>query len=124
MNMKKSHFIFALLLLGAWAATAGAHAFLDHADPKVGSHVSQSPSEVKAWFTQQLEPDFSSLTVLDAKGNQVDKKDSRLDDKDKTLLIVSLPPLPDGQYTVKWHVVSVDTHHTQGDFKFTIKGGG
>jgi len=32
-----------------------------------------------------------------------------------------LPPLPAGTYRVKWHVVSVDTHRTQGDFKFTVK---
>jgi methionine-rich copper-binding protein CopC len=121
--MKKFHLIIAALLLGVLATRVEAHAFLDHAEPKVGSRVGQSPTEIKAWFTQQLEPDFSSLQVLDGQGNQIDRKDSHIDAKDKTLLIVSVPALPDGQYTVVWSVVSVDTHHTHGDFKFTVKAG-
>jgi methionine-rich copper-binding protein CopC len=124
MIMKKVHLAIAALLLGAFAARIEAHAFLDHAEPKVGSRVSQSPTAIRAWFTQQLEPDFSSLQVLDSQGNEIDKKDSHLDATDKTLLIVSVPALADGQYKVVWSVVSVDTHHTHGDFKFTVKGGG
>ena len=30
-------------------------------------------------------------------------------------------PLPAGEYTVRWQAVSVDTHHTQGTFEFTVK---
>jgi methionine-rich copper-binding protein CopC len=109
------------LLFFAAQSPAWAHAFLDHADPKVGSTVTNSPAQIKVWFTQNIEPVFSSIVVQDDKGKEVDKKDLRQDDKDKTLLIVSVPPLQDGTYTVIWHVVSVDTHRTQGRFKFTIK---
>ena len=100
---------------------AWAHAFLEHAEPKVGSAITNSPTQVKIWFTQNLEPAFSSVEVQDAQGQEVDKKDARLDDKDKSLFIISLPPLPEGTYTVNWHAVSVDTHRTQGRFEFTIK---
>ncbi len=105
----------------AFQSVSWAHAFLDHADPKVGSTVAVSPKVLKAWFTQELEPAFSTLEVDDAQGKPVDKKDAHLDDKDKTLFVVSLPPLPPGTYTVVWHAVSVDTHKTQGHFEFTIK---
>ena len=114
-------FCSAAILFFAVQSQAWAHAFLDHADPKVGSALTNAPTEVKIWFTQNVEPVFSSVVVQDDKGKEVDKKNMRQDDKDKTLLIVSLPPLPDGTYTVIWHVVSVDTHRTQGHFKFTIK---
>ncbi len=117
-----------LVLIGLLAAAmlalpraAWGHAFLDHADPKVGAVVSQSPGEIKIWFTQELEPDFSTIVVRDSQGNEVDKKDSHQDSSDKKLLMVSVPKLPDGEYSVSWSVVSVDTHHTHGDFKFTIK---
>jgi methionine-rich copper-binding protein CopC len=113
----------ALSLLLLLSAQASAHAFLDHADPKVGSVVTASPAVIKIWFTQEIEPDFSVIEVRDSQGNQVDKKDSHVDANDEKLLIVSLPNLPDGQYAVSWKVVSVDTHHTQGDFKFTVKSG-
>ena len=108
--------LFLTLQTHAWA-----HAFLDHADPKVGSMVTNSPTEIKIWFTQNLEPAFSTLEVRDAQGQEVDKKDAHLDDKDKSLFLVSLPQLPTGTYTVIWHAVSVDTHKTQGRFEFTIK---
>jgi methionine-rich copper-binding protein CopC len=110
-----------VLLFFSAQSPAWAHAFLDHANPKVGSTVTNSPAQIKVWFTQNIEPVFSSVVVQDDKGKEVDKKDMRQDDKDKTLLIVSVPPLPDGTYTVIWHVVSVDTHRTQGRFKFTVK---
>jgi methionine-rich copper-binding protein CopC len=106
--------------LACLPSVAVAHAFLDHSDPKVGSAVSASPKVVKIWFTQELEPAFSGIVVTDPNGTEVDKKDTHLDDSDKTLLIVSLPKLSPGKYKVAWHVVSVDTHRTQGDFKFTV----
>ena len=111
----------AAILFFSIQSHALAHAFLDHAEPKVGSTVTTSPAEIKIWFTQNLEPVFSSIEVQDAQGNEVDKKDVHLDDKDKTLLIVSVPKLPAGTYTVTWHAVSVDTHRTQGHFEFTVK---
>jgi copper resistance protein C len=96
----------AAILFFAAQSQAWAHAFLDHADPKVGSTLTNAPIEVKIWFTQSVEPVFSSVIVQDDKGKEVDKKNMRQDDKDKTLLIVSVPSLPDGTYTVVWHVVS------------------
>src|SRR5579863_3001687 len=93
---------------------AFAHAFLDHATPLVGSTVHGSPADVKVWFTQGLEPAFSSLQVVDQNGAQVDKKDKAIDPGDPTLMKVSLPTLPPGKYKVLWHVLSVDTHTTDG----------
>ena len=120
--MKSNVKLSAILIVFAMGLceAASAHAFLDHAEPRVGSKVSASPDEVKIWFTQELEPAFSSIKVFDANGNQVDKKDTHLDDKDKKLLKVSLSTLAPGEYKVVWQVVSVDTHRTNGDFKFHV----
>jgi methionine-rich copper-binding protein CopC len=97
-----------------------AHAFLDHAEPKVGSTLSSSPSLVKIWFTEELEGAFSTIKVFDAKGQEVDKKDVRVDPTDKTLMAVSVPKLSAGTYKVKWSAVAVDTHHTTGTFTFDV----
>ena len=120
--MKRALFsLTAFCLAMTLPVAAWAHAFLDHADPKVGSVIAQSPSEIRIWFTQEIEPDFSTIEVRDSQGNQVDKQDTHQDSSDKKLLIVTVPKLPDGEYTVTWKVVSTDTHHTHGDFKFTVK---
>ena len=111
-----------LLLVLSWvgAPAAVAHAFLDHASPRVGSTVSQAPGELTLSFTQNLEPAFSAVEVFDEKGAKVDKGDVQVDPNDGALLRVSLNPLPPGTYKVVWHVVSVDTHPTEGDFTFQV----
>jgi copper resistance protein C len=116
----KAVYLAAILSFGV-CRCAAAHAFLDHAEPAVGSQVTQAPTEVKIWFTEAVEPAFSEIQVQDADGHEVDCKDSHLDAKDNTLLIVSLPSISSGTYKVLWHVVASDTHHTQGDFKFSVK---
>jgi len=112
----------ALFLVWSWAGAspAVAHAFLDRASPRVGSTVSPAPSELTLSFTQNLEPAFSSVEVLDEKGAKVDKGDVHVDPNDGSLLRVSLNPLLPGTYKVVWHVVSVDTHSTEGDFTFQV----
>jgi methionine-rich copper-binding protein CopC len=79
------------------------------------------PAQAKLWFTQRLEPAFSTLRIEDASGKQVDKGDTRVDGTDATLLEVSLPELAPGTYRVRWRVLSVDTHVTEGDFTFDVR---
>jgi copper resistance protein C len=105
------------------APRADAHAFLDHASPAVGSSLPSAPAAVTMWFTQQLEPAFTTATVSDKSGNNVDSGDAQVDPKDPTELQVPLKPLPPGTYTVMWHALSVDTHTTTGHFNFTVGGG-
>ena len=122
--MKNSPTVLAAIcvaILLSLPATLLAHAFLDHADPKVGSVLAKPPSEIKLWFTQEIEPDFSTIEVHDSQGNRVDKQDAHQDSSDKKLMIVSVSALAGGEYTVIWKVVSTDTHHTHGTFKFTVK---
>jgi hypothetical protein len=60
-------------LVIALASTAAlAHAFLDHAEPRVGSTVSSAPRELVLAYTQNLEPAFSSVEVSDSKGEACD----------------------------------------------------
>jgi methionine-rich copper-binding protein CopC len=112
--------LIALLCCLAAVSAASAHAFLDHADPKVGSTVHASPTEVKIWFTERLILPFSDVKVLDATGKELQKADKHLDPSNGELLIVSVPPLAPGKYTVSWRVTAVDTHVTHGTFPFEI----
>ena len=116
--------VAALTALVALAATTHvwAHAFIDHTDPVVGGAFKQAPAEVRLWYTQGLEPTFSRVQVFDAAGKEIDKKDVHLDPKNNHLMIVSLPAgLGAGTYKVVWRVVSVDTHPTEGSFKFQVE---
>src|ERR1700757_1606915 len=96
----------ALTLLLA-TGQAGAHAFLDHAEPRVGNKVASPPREVTLWFTQKLEPAFSSVTVTNASGERVDSGRPRISGNQMS---VPLRASGAGTYHVNWHVLSVDTH--------------
>lgn len=109
----------ACCLLGMTLSTF-AHAFVDHASPSVGSTLHVPPAEVKIWFTEKLVLPFSDLRVSDASGQEVDKRDKHLDPRNSRLLIVTLPRLAPGKYTVAWRATSVDTHVTNGTFTFSV----
>jgi len=107
----------------AAAPSARAHAFLDHASPAVGSSVPSAPPTVTLWFTQDLEPAFSNVTVTNEAGQRVDLGNGQIPPGSPAELQIGLKPLPPGTYLVSWHVVSVDTHPTEGTFTFEVGRG-
>jgi hypothetical protein len=106
----------ALLTLAA-ATGAHAHAFLDHAEPRVGSTSPTAPKELVLSFTQNLEPAFSTVEVSDANGARVDQGKPKIS---ATTMRVGLKRLSPGTYKVHWQVLSVDTHTTEGNFSFQV----
>ena len=111
-----------ILLLGGTPVRIWAHAFPDHSEPRVGSAVKSSPGAVRIWFDSELESVFSSIRVMNENHQMVDKGDGRVDERNRTLLEVSLSVLPPGRYHVVWVAVSVDGHRTEGDFSFRVEG--
>jgi len=107
----------AAALILTWNAAAGAHAFLDHADPRVGSVAGTAPEEVTLWFTQDLEPAFSTVTVTDGSGRRVDAGSANIRGN---VVRIPLRPVGAGTYKVTWHALSVDTHTTEGAFTFRV----
>jgi copper resistance protein C len=99
------------------AGFAHAHAFLDHAEPRVGSKVATAPTEVALFFSQNLEAAFSSIEVSDANGARVDQGKAKIS---ASTMRVGVKPLPPGTYKVRWQVLSKDTHTTEGNFSFTV----
>ena len=104
-----------LLLLATGEATA--HAFLDHAEPRVGNKVAAAPRQVTLWFTQKLEPAFSTISVTNSAGERVDTGKTRVSGNQMS---ISLRSGGAGTYHVTWHVLSVDTHTTDGNFTFQV----
>jgi methionine-rich copper-binding protein CopC len=104
-----------LVLLATGEATA--HAFLDHAEPRVGNTVATAPREVTLWFTQKLEPAFSTITVTNSAGQRVDTGKTRVSGNQ---MAISLRTGGAGTYRVTWRVLSVDTHTTDGNFTFQV----
>ena len=96
---------------------AAAHAFLERAEPRVGNKVATPPQQVTLWFTEKLETAFSSLTVTNAAGQRVDTGKARVSGNQ---ISIAVRPGGTGTYRVNWHVLSADTHRTDGDFTFQV----
>src|SRR5262245_60805586 len=93
---RKWHVGFFLFLLLATTFAALAHAFLDHAEPAVGSKVHGSPVQVKIWFTEKLESGLSKIQVFDSSNQEVDQRDVQIEKSNAALLTVSLRALKPG----------------------------
>ena len=115
--MRVMTFVISALLSVVLGAVAEAHAFLDHAEPRVGSTVQTAPRQLSLSFTQNLEPAFSSVEVSDANGARVDLGKPSIS---TSVMRVGLKQLAPGTYRVRWHVLSVDTHTTEGSFTFSV----
>lgn len=114
--------LFVMAVIATLAAPLGAraHTQLERASPAAGSTVAAAPKEVVLWFTETLEPAFSSIEVRDASGAVMQAGRSSVDPKQRTQLRVPLKALPPGTYKVIWRVLSVDTHRAHGDFTFRV----
>jgi len=119
--MRKLVSLLVLLAGFALAGPAWAHAHLVSSDPPVGSTVAAADT-LRLTFSEGIEIKFSKVEVTMDGGKQISPTKLDLDPADAKVLVVTFPAgLGPGSYKVHWHVVSVDTHHTEGTFGFTVK---
>ncbi|WP_426153531.1 copper homeostasis periplasmic binding protein CopC [Pseudomonas sp. DC3000-4b1] len=99
--------------------TALAHAHLTGQTPAADS-TAQSPTALRLKFSEGVEPAFSKVT-LTLEGEPVTVKNLATAPGDNTELVVTPDkPLAPGRYQVRWRAVSVDTHHSEGQYGFTV----
>lgn len=105
----------------ASTAPADAHAFLVRSTPASRATLARAPERVQLWFNERLEPAYSTVSVWDAAGAQVDAKDGAVSGDDPRRLELSLPPLPAGRYVIRFRVLSVDGHVVESSLSFTVR---
>jgi copper transport protein len=98
----------ALALGGAGVVTA--HGYIVRSIPEDRAVLERAPVRVQYWFSEQLEPSFSAITVRDAEGNTV--ATGGVDPDDSSLLQARLPTtLPDGAYVAELRVAFASDGH-------------
>jgi methionine-rich copper-binding protein CopC len=110
------------VLVGTFALSSAAlaHVFPKKQEPGAGATVS-SPAQVRILFDGPLEPSFTTLSVTDASGKQVNVEKASIDPQQPATVSVALPALVAGHYTVHWAAVASDGHRTHGDYSFDVK---
>jgi methionine-rich copper-binding protein CopC len=122
--MRKSTIIFPSALLLALAFTpmlASAHAILVKSQPTKDETVSVAPKQIDLWFNDPVKSEYKALAVIDSEGKRVDNHDVEQTLTDGSHIHATVADLPAGTYTVRYRVVSQDTHIVTGKFQFTVK---
>src|SRR5258706_13667337 len=103
-----------VVVYSALTVTAvSAHALLLRSNPQANAVLEKPPVQAELFFSESLEPQLSSIKVIDTNNLVVDVGDVRADPSDPTRMSVSLRSLSDGGYTVTWKAVSaIDGHPT------------
>lgn len=105
------------------AAGAFAHAHLQQQIPTAArAQLSASPQTLTLSFSEGIEPAFQRVTVTGPQQHAVATgKLTRSADNPVEVTLPLAEALPPGEYTVAWHVVSVDGHKTKGQYTFSVK---
>jgi methionine-rich copper-binding protein CopC len=102
---------------------AAAHAGLLRSDPGADQRLAAAPRQIVLWFDEELDTHASRFHILDADGQPLYPEAGSVDlyDPDHARMIAAVPVLPDGRYTVRWRVVSLDDGYaTEGEFDFLV----
>lgn len=111
----------ALVALLALAGGVAAHAQLVASSPAPGEVLATPPTELRLTFSEPLEGGFSSADLVDAAGSTILSEAGAVDPADPFTLVVPLPDLADGVYTVTWQSLSTaDGHPARGFFSFGV----
>jgi copper transport protein len=113
----------AICLTLLFPAVVSAHAILLRSDPAKDSVLSIAPKEVRMWYSEALNPAFSTAVVVNGENKRVDNRDAHVSSNDQTEMDVTLQPnLPAEVYIVIWRTDSAaDGHILRGSFIFSVK---
>ncbi len=106
--------------------TALAHATLLESSPPADGLLLAAPSSLRLSFSEQVDTGAGSplVRVLDESGNDIGAEPAAVTGDDGRTVVVSLPPIAPGTYTVTWTVRSyVDGHTLSGSYAFSVGGG-
>jgi Uncharacterized protein, homolog of Cu resistance protein CopC len=121
---KASILLIAAALVVMWTLPALGHAHLTRSLPAANDELSTVPSAICLFFSEPIERALSRIEVKDAQGNRYDDLErwraSEHAQGQAAEIAMPLKPLGPGEYTVSWRVLSVDTHSTQGEFRFSV----
>jgi methionine-rich copper-binding protein CopC len=120
MRRLASILVLALAATGGAPAAALAHAFLQAASPKAGARMASAPAEVRLTFSEPIEAGFSTVAVSGPAGFGGAAPARPAPGDHRGLAVALRRPLPAGRYQVRWRVLSVDSHVTQGSFGFEV----
>ena len=115
------------LALGLSLAALGAvpvlalHNHLEKSTPAADEAVAQSPKEIRLWFAEQIDPKFSSITLMRADSSKIESGKAHGTGDPKSIAADVSAPLAAGKYLIRWRSAGDDGHAVRGTFAFSVK---
>lgn len=99
-----------------------AHAILLRSDPAKDAVLAVAPDQVRMWFSEALNPTFSTAAVVNGANQRVDNGNAHVSPTDASEMDVNLQPnLPPAVYVVVWRSdANDDGHILTGSFLYTV----
>jgi copper transport protein len=125
-RLRLSAFIALAVLMGfaaliALPGVAGAHALLKSSTPAAGADLPAAPHQILMTFTEPPDPTLSLVTLVTSSGATVKTGKVQPVAGQPAQLLLPVPSIPNGVYTVNWRTVSkTDGHVVGGSFAFGI----
>ena len=98
-----------------------AHATLTKSEPPRRASLSVPPEHIQLWFNEEIEGSYASITVLDSDNNSVTETVPETVPDDLKSVVLPLPEIAPGRYTVEYRILSVDGHVVESSFGFMVK---
>ena len=113
--------LLAMLSLLFQVNSVMAHAALVKSDPSRRASLSIPPKQIQLWFNEKIEGSYASVTVFDSNKNSITTNNPEVIAGDPKSILLNLPQIEPGRYTVHYRVMSVDGHVIESSFDFNIK---
>ena len=113
-------FFVALICLTIFSThNASAHATLEKVTPQENSIVKSQPKQIELQFNEPVNTKYSSITIYDDSGHEIDQVKPNTTGHNKTLAF-DVDHLKKGTHKIKWHAMSADGHEVGNQFEFSI----
>src|SRR5438034_10236529 len=107
-------------LLACGPATAAAHAIILESEPAAGAKLGEPPARIYLRFNSKLEKRLSSVRLASADGRPVPLPVVASEGESLDRIVLPLGKLRPGGYVIRYKVLAVDGHITEGALRFSV----
>ncbi|RKL67035.1 hypothetical protein CR203_10975 [Salipaludibacillus neizhouensis] len=118
--MGKIKFILYILVIFFFTSPmiGEAHAYLTQSSPSQETQLEESPTEIKVQFSEPIDTAISQIKLKNGDGDVMEGE--LLSGEEDNSLVLLIPELENDRYHVSWQVLALDSHITEGSFRFSV----
>ena len=107
-------------LLAWYPGAASAHAIILESEPGAGAKLAEPPARIYLRFNSKLEKRLSNVRLASADGRPVPLPVVAAEGDSPDRIVLQLAKLRPGAYVIRYKVLAVDGHITEGALRFSV----